>query len=353
MFVENCMGNKDYFEYSLTNEDEIIDLSKADGNIVITKNEKELETKLMKNNNRLIELITSYKALCYDSKNCDENLENKIIDEIIRIIETADLINYSAFCVYLQVLGYSYNAYISEKKAYSENDKRNLFKNFLELYIKNRHSMYLMHGYSNIVLQVGSDAASSRRKGKTGIEKVEMMLKPWSFKRASNIFDLESVDFCYILPDKGDINLFNRFLAKNNIEYKFRTNRDAKNPDMLIKIKDNFYILEHKLTNGSGGSQNLEINEIIQFISYTEINKQWHYISCLQGNYFIKLRDNPNEPKTMKQLENINENLKNNQGNLFVNGKGLEKFINDEISKTSKERDDIVGVKKFVNKYLK
>ena len=346
------MDNKDYFKYSLDNEDEIVDFSKQEGVVVITKEQNEPSTELMKANNRLIELITSYKALCFEVPNHNVDFSNKIIDEIALIIETTKSINYSAFCIYLQVIGYSYNLYMSEKDNYSLDEKRNLIKTFLELYIKNRHQMYLMHGYSNQVLQVSSDSASSRRKGKTGIEKIEEIIKPLDFKKAISVFDLESSNFCYLLPDKGDTKIFNDFLIKNDIKYEFRKNRDAKNPDMFLKIKDNFYIIEHKLTNGSGGSQNLEINEIIQFISYKEDNNDWHYISCLQGNYFIKLRDNSKEPKTKAQLDNINKNLSDNIGNYFLNGKGLEKFINDQYLKANKEHDDIVGIENLLKRNI-
>ena len=48
------------------------------------------------------------------------------------------------------------------------------------------------------------------------------------------------------------------------------------------------FILEHKLTNGEGGSQNQEINEIIAFITQKEDKNNIHYISCLQGDFITK-----------------------------------------------------------------
>lgn len=56
--------------------------------------------------------------------------------------------------------------------------------------------------------------------------------------------------------------------------------------------------MEHKLTNGGGGSQNAEINEIIQFINYGEASNKVHYVSCLAGNFFKKLnKDNNSDAK--------------------------------------------------------
>lgn len=322
------MDNKDYFKFSQENDDDIVDFSKPEGVLVINRNASEPETALMIANHNLTELITTYKTIRND-KDVDSNYVNKILDRIIHIIETTNLINYSAFCVYLQVVGYSFSSYNSEKNAMVQSEKRDLIRQLLDLYIDNRHDMYLYHGYSDQVLQVNSDAASSRRKGKTGIEKMEDILKPLGFVKAKTVLELKGRRFCYLLPDKGDLDLFNRFLRENGIVFEFRKTRDNKNPDMFLKIKDDYYILEHKLTNGGGGSQNAEINEIIQFINYDEGKEHWHYISCLQGNFFKKLNSSNLEPKAASQYRNVISNLNNHKGNYFINGKGFEKLMHD------------------------
>lgn len=326
------MNNKHYFEFSQKHTDDIIDFSKPKGILVINRNNNESETELMRQNHELIKLITTYETL---EKDNDIKLEylNIIIDKIINIIETTNLINYSPFCVYFQVVGYSFNAYKSEKNNMSLDDKRKLFRQLLNLYIDNRHDIYIFHGYSDNILQVNCDAASSRRKGKTGIEKVEEILNDLHFIKAETISNLYYAEYCYLLPDKGDIDLFNEFLKDNNIVFEFRKTRDNKNPDMLLKIKDNYYILEHKLTNGAGGSQNAELNEIIQFIKYSEKNHKWHYIACLQGDYFKKLNEHNDEPKIQAQYENILTNLEKNPSNYFVNGEGLKKLVTDLSTK--------------------
>lgn len=327
------MDNKDYFKYSQSHDDDIVDFSKPEGMLVINKNSSEPATSLMKANHELIELISTYKTLVNSS--FSQNDINKIVDKIISIIETTNLINYSSFCVYLQVVGYSYSSYCSEKNAMTIDDKRELMEQLLKLYISNRHDMYLYHGYSDQVLQVQSDAASSRRKGKTGIEKMEEIMKPLGFVRAKTILDLKHKNYCYLLPDKGDLELFNRFLNECEICFEFRKTRDNKSPDMLLKIKNDYYILEHKLTNGGGGAQNAEINEIIQFINFKERNPNWHYISCLQGNFFKKLNENNKEPRTATQYKNIMSALELYPLNYFLNGKGFEKLINDFVGKSS------------------
>lgn len=326
------MDNKAYFSYSQKNDDIIIDYSKQEGYLVINKNSSEPETYLMAANHNLTELITAYKVLKSDDKFNSDSL-NTIVDKIIRIIETTNLINYSSFCVYLQVIGYSYSKYIEEKKFLDIEDKRELMKQLLDLYISNRHDIYLYHGYSDQILQVQSDAASSRRNGKTGIDKMEEIMKPLGFVKADKALDLEFRQYCYLLPDKGGKKVFDSFLKNKKIRFDFRETKDGKNPDLFFKVNNDYYILEHKLTNGGGGSQNAEINEIIQFVNYEEDNNNWHYISCLQGDYFKRLNANNNEPKAAKQYNNIMTALDNHPKNYFVNGKGFEKLIKDLTKK--------------------
>lgn len=332
------MNNKAYFKYSQYNNDDAINIDNPEGCLVLNRNEMEEETNLMKANHRLVELITTYKTI-RNSPTFNETNKNSIILQIIDILESTKLINYSAFCVYLQVVGYSFSTYNTEKNFMLQDDKIELIKKFVDLYIDYRHDLYTFHGYSDQVLQVNSDSSSSRRNGKTGICKMESMLIPLGFEHVKDIATFESVPYAYLLPDKGDIRLFNTILNKNNIKFEFRATRENKNPDIFIKIYNDFYIVEHKMTNGGGGSQNAEINEIIQFINYSENNTNWHYVSCLQGNFFKKLNETNNEPKTKNQYNNIINNLNMHQNNYFVNGKGFEKLIKDLTNFSKREQE--------------
>ena len=59
--------------------------------------------------------------------------------------------------------------------------------------------------------------------------------------------------------------VFFNFVKNFKLNFKSSKLRDNKIPDAVIRINNEYYIVEHKLTNGSGGSQNAEINEIIKF----------------------------------------------------------------------------------------
>lgn len=316
------MDNIELFELSRANSSLNFDFSNPKGVMVIPKS-KDQENELTKANHKIIDYITTYKVI--KDKPEAEELKKNIIKEIIRIIETTDHINYSSFCIYFQVLKYSYSAFMWTNTLTDE-DKYELIKNTVELYIENRHDVYMSHGYSDQVLQVQSDAASSRRNGVTGTNSLSTIMESKGFSRAGSYADILE-NYAYILPDKGDNSILNEILSQNHIVFEFQKTRDNKNPDLAFVLDDDIFILEHKLTNGGGGSQNMEINEIISFIGYSENNKKIHYISCLQGDYLNKLNADNSEPKVAAQYQNIMNNLYANKSNYFVNEFGLSELI--------------------------
>ncbi|MCQ2598807.1 MAG: hypothetical protein MJ187_00275 [Alphaproteobacteria bacterium] len=350
--------NIEYFKYSLYNADKIIDFSNPAGVEVVSKNSELQPKELQIANNRLVELITAYKVLCSQNDYKHDNSIRKIILEIIEILDNVKLINYSAFCVYFQVLKYSYSAYQTEQKQMTLDDKIDLLTQILDMYLTNRHDMYLSYGYSDQILQVMSDVASARRNGKTGIQKVETVISSLGFKKTETLENLLSAPRCYILPDKDGKQLFKSFIKYKNIKFIFATARDNKYPDLLLKCNNEFFIIEHKMTNGDGGSQNEAINEIINFINQTEEQPNIHYVSCLQGNFIKALAADNNisnidnefntidisdymdsdittgntKNKHEHQYSHILQNLKRYPNNYFVNGCGLEFMIKNMVN---------------------
>ena len=174
-----------------------------------------------------------------------------------------------------------------------------------------------------------SDASSSRRKGKTGINNIISIFVPYNFIKANYLEQFLEESCAYILPDKGDLDIMLGILRKYNISFKFRVERQNKNPDVIFKIKDEIFICEHKLTNGNGGTQNAEINEIISFINQSEVDTKIHYLSCLEGDFFESLNGSSTQPKNIIQYNNIVSYLEKFKQNYFVNENGLRKIIND------------------------
>ena len=328
------MNNLDYFKYSQDNKDSIEDFVNGVGVKVISETAEENPTMLMIKVNELNHLLTTYSTLRSLGKNTDDSTVLDVVDKIALILEENNLnINYSPFCVYFQVIRYSYNSYKENYSSMDKEEKRELLIYLIEEYLKNRYSMYESHGYTPIVLQVMADNSSARRNGTVGLQMLSSVLTPMGFKNAKTYQELMNTDLCFLNSDKGEKKVFDEFIKKNNIKFEFRATRDNKYPDMLIKVNNDFFILEHKLTNGGGGSQNAEINEIIAFTNYSENNSKIHYVSCLQGNFIQYLTGHSTQPKNIAQRKNIFNALSSNPNNYFVNGKGLAKVIEDYINK--------------------
>ena len=323
------MTNIELFEYSLDNYDKefdnpvnIIDHQIANGVMVISSNDDKSTTSLMDSNHTLIDLITTYKTLNNISSIPKEH-KIKVVQRIINMIETVEHINYTSFCQYFQVFGYSYGRYMeTERKELTDEEKVLLLSKILDEYIKNRHDIYFSYGYGDQALQVVADGSTSKRLGKTGINRMVKILEKQKIKREE-----------YFFPDKGDGKEFSALLKENNIEFEFMRKHQGKLPDLVLKIKGAIYIIEHKEIRGSGGAQNQSMVELIEFINQTEVNTNVHYISVLQGN-FMKMRlkksaTNIQQPKIKKQYDDIIIGLKKNKLNYFVNGNGLEKLIEE------------------------
>ncbi|MBN4084428.1 hypothetical protein [Mycoplasma sp. CSL10166] len=312
------MNNLEFYKNSKKDKKiSIYDKNNDFGFLVIPKT-KENENDLTIKNTKLINLITTYSTLkdLAIEKEVKQEPKIKIIDEIIDIIDNTKHINYSPFCVYFQTQGTSYNQFKKGKKTIDE--KREILKNILENYIHDRHNIYLSHGYSNQSMQVISDSNSSKRKGKTGIKIIEKFLSSFC-DESSDINNFDKNHETYLFPEKKQ-KLFNEILEKNKIKFLFREEYINKYPDLLVKIGTKIIIIEHKLTSGSGGSQNSEIKEIIDFIKFNEENKNVHYVSCLDGDYFYILDDlNKKENKYYIQNRAVINNLSKNKNNYFLN----------------------------------
>lgn len=321
------MNNLDYFELSRINSKVNIDFSNPKGVVVIPKSKDEVNA-LTKANKELIDNIVTYSVLSKDEF-FDEIALNKITEKIINIIEQTNHINYTGFCVYFQVLKFSYNAYKNQRNL-NQREKILLMRQIIDAYIENRHEMYDSHGYSNQVLQVMCDAASSRRNGSTGASSLSAIMQENCIanKKVAGFMDGQNA---YLIPDKNNFSSLLTVLNNNDVNFVFSKERDNKIPDLAFRIYDSLFVLEHKLTNGKGGGQNMEINELISFINQSEINQNMHYISCLQGDYIQELCPENREPKAAAQYKNIITYLREHPNNYFVNEYGLNEMIKEYV----------------------
>lgn len=311
--------NKTYWKLSLDNPE-----SKRDEyyifDEIIVKN-KELIRKI----ERLRELIISYCVMIEKNK----KVANEILEEIYSLIVSIEKIQYTEFVAFWKVLDITYSVF----KKLSAQSKKVILTELLQNYCQRRRRLYDKLGYSNIIVQALYDSGVSRKKGMAGILKIiDIVGKTLGgIKHFQDIKDLESDKEGYFLPDKGDKALFKAFCKKYEIIYQFGKDHQDKRPDIVLKISDHFFITEAKHIKESGGAQDKQIVEAIEFIKYSEDLSSIHYLSFMDGIYFNEFIQAPlqKDAKTSKQKKHIEKHLKNNPNNFFVNTAGIKTLLKD------------------------
>lgn len=312
------------FEYSLTNPEPIIDeFYFKKGNLIISEDYTN-PTELMRQNLDIIESISAYK---FGKQNNNEVSMRQAVEKILEIVQSKN-INYSEFVSFWPVVDISYSLFL--KMSFDE--KRKFMRDVIEKYIKLRHNLYSSYGYSPTTLQVGKDAKAHKESGNLGIRKVSQILDEAGYLKSNretlkNFVHLGNKR--YIESDKKGKKLFKNLIQYYKIKFLWSENKEQKMPDFLIKNAGSIFIAEHKHMKEEGGGQDKQINEIINFISYQEDNKDIHYLSFLDGIYFNLFTDKKrlNGGKILSQLKNIKYNLSQNKQNYFVNTAGFQKIF--------------------------
>lgn len=319
------MDNYAYFDYSKNNPEELFDSFYTKGLLVIPQDSSK-DNLLTRNNAKLIECITTFKYLISQNLTHKDQIVVNVVNEIVEILNTTPNINYSAFSQFFMV----YNSTFSYFKGLCPNDKFYFVYEMLLRYCRERHDLYVSHGYSNSILQVMSDNYSHKRNGKTSIEKILYILSPYNLKRISHINQTDEINY-FFLPDKGDRVLFEEFLEKYNLKMESRTIEQNKLPDIVFNCNGQFYICELKTMKGCGGGQNKQIVEVAYFIKFSEFDSRFHYVAFLDGDYGNTLFHS-NMPKVLAQRNDIINALNENKGNFFVNTAGFKKLLFDIFS---------------------
>lgn len=259
-------------------------------------------------------------------KNSRSKILDEILDEIYEIIISMDKIQYTEFIAFWKVLDMSYSIF---KKL---PNPKFILEGLLQKYCERRRKLYDKVGYSNVTVQALYDSGASRKKGASGIIKLVNLIQKTlgNIHHVKTISTLRTVPIGYFLPDKGGKYLFEEFCKKFEVQYKFGKDHQGKEPDMVLKVNHYFFIIEAKHIKESGGSQDKQIVETIEFIKYSEDKNDIHYLSFMDGVYFnnfIWVKDDNN--KVGRQKKAIEKYLDENENNFFVNTTGLITLLND------------------------
>lgn len=309
--------NKHYWRESLKCPEPVADDYYIFDKIIVS------DKNLLQKIERLRELIISYCVMIEKEK----SVASKILDEIYNIVISIDKIQYTEFVAFWKALDMSYSVF---KKL---PNKKFILEGLLQEYCERRRKLYDKLGYSNAVVQALYDSGASRKKGASGILKlIDLIQKIFGkVSHVKNLHTLQIVPIGYFLPDMGDKKLFREFCKRFGIQYRFGKNYQGKEPDMVFKVNDRFFIIEAKHIKESGGGQNKQIVETIEFIRYSEDLDNIHYLSFMDGVYFnnfIWTKCN-RDSKVRKQREAIERYLDENKKNFFVNTAGLIALFRD------------------------
>ncbi len=318
------MTNLDFFAYSSEHPEPTLDPFYGKSAMVIPPTVAESNLLTIKNT-RLLELISAFHVLdSHGAKPDDPNLL-AVVREVREILDGTPHINFSAFTQFFLVYNVAYSTY-----RHLDNPRKELFlRDMLRHYCEERHPIYLSHGYTNTILQVMSDNYSHKRNSKASIDKIQVLMEPYRFQKLVAPPFPESGRVLF-LPDKGDSNLFSAFRDCFSVLMRSAETEQGKLPDMVFGIDGEWFVVEMKNIKGSGGGQDKQLTEIINFIRYSEKNRHIHYLVFLDGDYSNRLFANQT-PKIRRQHADILECMTYNPQNYFVNTAGFSKLLSEML----------------------
>jgi hypothetical protein len=179
-------------------------------------------------------------------------------------------------------------------------------------------------------IQALIDSHSSRRKGNSGEKKLKQICQKFGFIEAKNWDTFENENRVFASFSKKAENPFGLKTVREKLKINLRMNDPTKAPDLLIKKGKKILIVEAKHLNVSGGGQNKQIQELIDFISIEENQKNVYYIAFMDGVYSNKILGQSPALQTSKirsQHEAILENLKRHPTNFWLNTAGFIRFL--------------------------
>lgn len=317
------MTNLELLAFSAENPVPLLDPYYNKDKVVITPTRKETND-LMRANARLIELITVFNYLNGERRKEDDEEVQSVVDKVIDIMDRVSGINLSAFSQFFMVYNSSYNSY----SEYDSARKRKFVYEMLCRYCAERHTMYSSHGYSDTILQVMCDNYSHKRNSKTTIEKIVDVVTNRGLRHFGKEMTLLESDGYFLLPDKGDRTIYDDLISRLSLEMKALRQEQDKLPDFVLKISGRYLIGEAKMMKGSGGGQDKQLVEIINFIRYQERNPNIHYMVYLDGEYAnMLLSEAARSPKLERQHQDVVSCLTSNPQNYFVNPAGFVQFL--------------------------
>ncbi len=301
--MKQTQNNLHYFEISKNNQEKLLD----DFYVFDEKNPD--INKYIKNTKEIKNILITIRTL--QGKKEKAAVINKYFLELSKIITKFSIC--SEFGCFINAC---------DNIWYYVKDDVNLLKDITQRYFKKR---VLNEMVPEEWVQAILDTNSSRKKGKTGENKLISILKNNGFMEVFDWKDFVKTNYCVVKFSK-------KFSLKNvrkNLGIKIKTKKQNKTLDLIIKAKNKILLCEAKHLNAAGGGQDKQISELIEILGLTEKNGI-SYVSFLDGKYSnILLGEIGRGDKISTQRKEINKFLNNNPNNYWVNTAGFTHLISD------------------------
>ncbi|MEM4441182.1 MAG: hypothetical protein QXS14_06950 [Desulfurococcaceae archaeon] len=140
--------------------------------------------------------------------------------------------------------------------------------------------------------------------------------------------EFQDTPACWLaLSDKETFAQLMRLLGAR---YSFGKAHQKKIPDLAAKFHKTVFIIEAKHIKEPGGAQDKQIRELIAFISQNEPKKlSICYVAFLDGLYFNIIATAKEDTNPHRQRADIENALRRNPLNYFVNTAGLRQLLDD------------------------
>jgi len=303
--MKKIKTNLHYFEISKSNPEKLLD------DFYIFEERKPDLDKYIQNTKEIKNILITIKTL--KAKNEKPEIIEKYFMELQKTL--GEYSNCSEFGCFINACD---NIIEKVKKEIG------LLKDITEKYLKKRTLNDLVPAEW---VQAVWDGNSSRRKGKTGENKLIAILEKMGFKKVLFWDDFFKNNYCVAEFSKA----FGMENVRKNLGVKIGTKKQGKNLDLIIKIRDKVIICEAKHLNTSGGGQDKQISELIEITSLKE-RPNVSYLVFVDGKYSSIIfgeTKSKRRKKIINQKEEIEKFLIKNPNNYWVNTAGFEALIKD------------------------
>lgn len=197
----------------------------------------------------------------------------------------------------------------------------------------------LIQKFENRYTELYAQEINSKRMGNSHWLFLEKKINHIGLNHVNDFDEFIKLDCAIMKLSKSNFDKVIKWHDTNCVETNFTDyfiQSNNKIFDVIIKIRNHIFIIEQKIINDLGGTQDKQILELVKISGlYAKVpNYNLHFVSCLSGFYWEYLKDtneSKSRNKVLVQNKNIIKNLNINSNNYFLNQNSLIELIKSII----------------------